>query len=383
MTHPRELIIPMMDILASEPVKQHIVLVGDVGTKYPNLPLKQRISRIDGYTTHPAFEVSKQHIQTYTLKPNCSASKALEELLTTYEMVVDCSASMVIAYYLAVLRSMQANEGPVIGAAHFDCFFGSDDPEVAIPEWGRLKISQAGPMMGTDKCPWKGGQYDKPFPFQPLSFIFDFVTCARKDEFYQNAQVGSLFAFVGDMDYLKAHPMGAEGGYNCCVYSQRPFLVRIAESALPCTESSLKERHIAAYRQLPSEESSHVAKNENLRHHQSKPEADPNKILGYTPYMMNMNEDRVNSLLHKPLDESLREYQFHYFAQEDKVQKRALMSKISEGVFFDGSAMLPMLQLAAELAAQESAGSRSTVVGSASDQVKPNIVNKDSKSNKY
>ena len=307
----------IMQTLATPAVQAHLIPAQHIAKKYPRLPVQQRIERQYGYCEHPDFETVTDQTCQYNLKPMRSASQALDSLLHSGEMVINDNAAIVYAYYYAVLQCMIEVHGKEKGCERFDILYGSKTQ--LVPKERRLKIAQAGVMMGTRHL--AGNTFGVPFDFQPLAFMFKIERFTDATELKAKVTPGSIVQYRGDIDaYREKHLAGSGFEFSCIVTSTNPFTVRTLPCDKDCSETDLRDYFNDCLAASPSAESLELMKNKSFIEQLSK-------NLGYVPnasmtFVLRaevFNASKLMYLLKAPLDQVIAAYDVKVrFEEENK-----------------------------------------------------------------
>lgn len=247
-----------------------------------------------GSTTHPFFEKVSHPVKTYRLKPNISASVAIESLLESHETFVECGVALNIAYYLVVLRKMEETLGKEEGRKRFDILFGESDRNT--PTSRRLIVSPLSIIMGTQALPAM-----EQLPVQPLSYFVEEKNVVTKSAIKENAQIGWQIVFAGDPNYPRIHPAGHHGAYNCVVTSLNPLKVRVFDLGNEeLIEDDLYRIHMQAYSETPSFESFFLLAKKfrkSKEFFEMINKTTRENIPGFIPDIFAINEMKLNFLL--------------------------------------------------------------------------------------
>ncbi len=326
----RRHLIRAMEKLETNEVRKHLITLDRFSSHYPNTSLDERCHSSIGHTTHPAFTNTPflPGCNLYQLKPNYSASKAIEDLLHTYETVIDCGMAIGIAYYYALLQSMIEIHGEQNGKARFDAIFG--DTAGNVPNERRILISKDGPMLLTQE----GEKEVKIFtePYQILSLL---VEAKERNKL---ELTGAIITFKGDPYYYVKHPFGNEGNYNCVVVSIPPtskqILVRTFGLEGPLSEEGLLEKHLSAFAAEPSVESRFISRTDN--YHLQKLQARREAIQGFSNKIIDCDDGMINIFLKSDLTQVLRlikegmKIQKEIFGESEKPDWQAAVKLINK-----------------------------------------------------
>ncbi len=271
----------------------HLIYPGKYVTKYKGEPDMNSV--LMGKTTHPSFEQLPQGQMLYRIKPGVSASEAIESLLTSHETVIECGVALAITYNLVVLHMMEKHHGRDAGKKRFDRLFGEKDKET--PTHRRLVISVFSVVMGTQPY-----SHLDLMPVQPLSFFIDQRGLESKGQLAKEANVGTQIIFQGDPNYVRIHPAGVHGAYNCVVTSLSPLKVRSPDVAgKEITEEDIYPIHIKAYSKAPSYQSMSMYEPGFLASRELNEliakGTQESKIPGFAPVMFKINEEKCRQLI--------------------------------------------------------------------------------------